>query len=110
MMLAAIICRCERSEINHLGVRLELHGVKNGNDQTGGNADELLKKRKKKKKKCGKIIALSMLECVSGRMKTSWLGGLRPLLSVMLFNNHTDDFLETLNNNKLYLSVFKCAL
>lgn len=47
MMLAAIICRCEWSEINHLGVRFELHGVKNGNDQTGGNADELFGKKKK---------------------------------------------------------------
>lgn len=49
MMLAAIICRCEWSEINHLGVRFELHGVKNGNDQTGGNADELFGGKKKKK-------------------------------------------------------------
>lgn len=28
-------------------MRPELHGVKNGNDQTGGNADELLKKKRK---------------------------------------------------------------
>lgn len=41
MMLVVIICRCEWSEINHWGVRLEWHEVRKGNDQIGGNADEL---------------------------------------------------------------------
>lgn len=48
MMLATIICRCERSEMNRLELRLELPGVKNGSDQTGRNADELLNKRRGK--------------------------------------------------------------
>lgn len=41
MMLAVIICRCEWSEINHWGARLEWQEVRNGNDQTGGNSHEL---------------------------------------------------------------------
>lgn len=43
MMLAMIICRCEWSEINHLGVKLEWQEVRNGNDQTGGSVHELRK-------------------------------------------------------------------
>lgn len=107
MMLAVIICRCEWSQINHLGVRFELHWVKNGNDQTCGNGNRWALLKKKKKKRKGKIIMLSMLPGVSGRsLKTCWLGGwdLCSLWSRLLFNNHTDVFLQTLNNNKLHLS------
>jgi len=41
MILAVIICRCEWSEINHLGARSKWQEVRNGDDQTGGSVHEL---------------------------------------------------------------------
>lgn len=104
MMLAAIISRCEWSEINHLGLRLELQGVKNGNDQTDRNADELFFKKGGENNSAVHAQLCVRLNSENMLVRGAW--DLCSLRSWLLFNNHTDDFWETLNNNKLYLS--KC--
>lgn len=83
MMLAVIICRCEWSQINHLGVRFELHWVKNGNDQTCGNGNRWALLKKKKKKKGENNNAVHAPWCVRSKSENMLVRGLRPLLTVI---------------------------
>lgn len=78
MMLAMIICRCEWSKINRLGAKLEWQKARNGNDQTGGNIQELYKtftEVKQQDEVREKNAAAHSPLCVSGQIRkcTRWL-------------------------------------
>lgn len=68
MMLAMIICRCEWSEINHLGAKLEWQDMRNGSDQTG-NVHELyttFTNMKQQHEARVNIAALHFAQCFPG--------------------------------------------